>query len=201
MVHILSFPLFFFFISRTRAFSKWVIEANIGCCDGCRDRVEKYLKRVQGVEYVDLYPEESKVVVAGDVDPTIVLGAVKKVRKEARMLTKDAPAKNLSALGDEYDNSKKKIIPADAVIPMKEASSEKAIVIYKHPNPSDGKEKVASETKTYGLNLSAYGLFGAGVYYKCAKTYKKLALGFLNWQRLRIVKIGSEIEEAELPTH
>ncbi|XP_031487841.1 heavy metal-associated isoprenylated plant protein 6-like [Nymphaea colorata] len=151
---------------------KWVIEANIDCCDGCRERVEKYLKRVQGVESVDLYPEESKVVVTGDVDPTIVLAAVKKVKKEARMLTKDASAKNLSALVDAYDNRKKKIIPVDAVIPMKEAASKKAIVIYKPPKPSDGKDKVASETKTYGLNLYAYG-FGAGVYYKCNKTYKK----------------------------
>ncbi|KAF3775011.1 hypothetical protein EJ110_NYTH51585 [Nymphaea thermarum] len=159
---------------------KCEIEANIGCCGQCPKDVEKYLKDVDGVESVDLYPEMWKVVVTGNVDPGVLLREVQKVKKKARILTRDGPirANNLSAGGDEHDrdnkedNKKKKKQSAHAVIPLKEEEPEKAITVYKPPKPSDGRGEVAVESKNYGLKLWAAGIGGVGLFYRWGKIYR-----------------------------
>ncbi|KAF3786232.1 hypothetical protein EJ110_NYTH25842 [Nymphaea thermarum] len=146
------------------------IDANIGCCQKCREDVETYLTGVEGVESVDLYPEMRKVVVMGNVDPDVLLLEVQKVKKLARKLTRGAsiPAKNLSTIGDEHghdnkeDNKKKQ--SGHAVIPLKVEEPEKAITVYKPPNPSDGRDNVTAEQTNYGLNLWAAGLGGVGIF-------------------------------------
>ncbi|KAF3775013.1 hypothetical protein EJ110_NYTH51590 [Nymphaea thermarum] len=163
-------------ISSSYLAQKCEIAANIGCCGGCRDKIKRILTSIKGVETVDLYLEESKVVVTGKVDPGILLREVQKVKKKARLLTlMDASAKNLVAADDEYggdsDHSETKK-SANEVIPVKKEASDKAITVDKSTGPSKGGADITSERKTYGANLSAYG-FAAGIYYSNDKSYKK----------------------------
>ncbi|KAF3792084.1 hypothetical protein EJ110_NYTH12294 [Nymphaea thermarum] len=110
---------------------EWELQANIGCCQKCREDVAEYLTGVEGVESVDLYPDMRKVVVTGNVDPDVLLLEVQKVKKKARILTRGA-SNNLSTVGDEQgrnnkedDKKKKKKQSGHAEMPLKE-EQEKA---------------------------------------------------------------------------
>ncbi|KAF3773307.1 E3 ubiquitin-protein ligase [Nymphaea thermarum] len=139
----------------------------------------------QRVESVNLYPEESKVVVTGDINRGILLRAVQKVKKEARLLTvMDSSAKNMVGTDDEdsceseRDNSETKK-SEKAVIPMKKAF-DKGIAVDKTTEASSCRVDIASETKTFGAKLSAFG-FAASIYYSWAKRKRDSGSGFRFW--------------------
>ncbi|KAL3697771.1 hypothetical protein R1sor_011847 [Riccia sorocarpa] len=63
---------------------KGVIELRMPLsCEGCKDRVSKHLKEIDGVNSVDCDLMKQKVVVKGDVKPEKVLQMAKQISKRA----------------------------------------------------------------------------------------------------------------------
>ncbi|XP_031489132.1 heavy metal-associated isoprenylated plant protein 42-like [Nymphaea colorata] len=156
---------------------KCEIEANIGCCKSCQQKVRRNLERIRGVESVEMYPEINVVVVTGKVEPTTLLRAVQEVKDTARILSK--PANNSGVVNDEDGSmrdkhsrkTKKKVAPVAAPVDEEPIYKEAAINYYPEIPSAEEKDGIASEAMTYVLNLTAYG-FGGAISYRKDVIYK-----------------------------
>ncbi|KAJ7971814.1 Heavy metal-associated isoprenylated plant protein 36 [Quillaja saponaria] len=59
------------------------LNVSVNCCDGCKRKVKKALRNVEGVLKTEIDPLQPKVTVLGNVDPQILIKKIQKVGKQA----------------------------------------------------------------------------------------------------------------------
>ncbi|GLT38313.1 hypothetical protein SLA2020_125700 [Shorea laevis] len=75
----------------------WVLKVNIQCqCEGCEQKVEKLLRKIDGVYSTSIDSERGKVTVTGNVDPAILIKKLEKSGKHAQLWGAQKGFQNLS---------------------------------------------------------------------------------------------------------
>lgn len=59
------------------------LKVSVNCCDGCKKKVKKVLRSIEGVLKIEVDPLQPKVIVLGNVDPQILIKKLLKVGKQA----------------------------------------------------------------------------------------------------------------------
>ncbi|KAF4376009.1 hypothetical protein G4B88_029373 [Cannabis sativa] len=76
----------------------------IHCCDGCRRKIKKVLRSIEGVFGIEIDPMMPKVTVTGNVDPQILIKKLCKAGKQAQV-TKSEKVKDFDDDDDENKTS------------------------------------------------------------------------------------------------
>ncbi|EPS71492.1 hypothetical protein M569_03271, partial [Genlisea aurea] len=63
-------------------FQTWVLKVLIHC-QGCKKKVEKILRSIEGVYTTNIDSQQNKVTVTGDVDPQILIKKISRAGKHA----------------------------------------------------------------------------------------------------------------------
>ncbi|XP_004503195.1 uncharacterized protein [Cicer arietinum] len=82
-------------------------------CQGCRTKVRKILRKVEGVYEVKINAEEQKVIVTGIVNPSTLLQKLAKLGKHAEILNEDYNQEHTTyhdKVKDNNDNNQEYII-------------------------------------------------------------------------------------------
>ncbi|PON50520.1 Heavy metal-associated domain containing protein [Trema orientale] len=83
----------------------------VNCCDGCRRKIKKVLRSIDGVFRIEIDPLQPKVTVLGNVDPQVLIKKLCKAGKQAevvRQLGNENAPKTEERGNPERGNEKKK---------------------------------------------------------------------------------------------
>ncbi|XP_031382832.1 heavy metal-associated isoprenylated plant protein 42-like isoform X2 [Punica granatum] len=61
------------------------LKVTVNCCDGCKRKVKKLLRSVEGVLKIEIDPVNPKVTVLGNVDPQVLIKKLAKAGKQAEV--------------------------------------------------------------------------------------------------------------------
>ncbi|XP_052180207.1 uncharacterized protein LOC127793498 [Diospyros lotus] len=61
------------------------LKVSVNCCDGCKKRVKKALRSIEGVYKTEIDPLQPKVIVLGNVEPQTVIRKLVKAGKQAEI--------------------------------------------------------------------------------------------------------------------
>ncbi|TXG54989.1 hypothetical protein EZV62_020245 [Acer yangbiense] len=70
-------------MSKDAELKKIELKVTVNCCDGCKKKVKKALRGIEGVLKTEIDPLQPKVTVLGSVDPKILIKRLLKVGKQA----------------------------------------------------------------------------------------------------------------------
>ncbi|CAM0902789.1 unnamed protein product [Alopecurus aequalis] len=85
------------------------LKVNVSCCDGCRRKVMKAMS-LKGVLRTEIHPSLDRVTVVGNVDTTVLVKKLAKVRKIAEVVPQEEQQKKRDGDGgkDRAEKSKRK---------------------------------------------------------------------------------------------
>ncbi|XP_050264008.1 heavy metal-associated isoprenylated plant protein 42-like [Quercus robur] len=94
---------------RVQDFQACVLKVNINCCKACPGKLRKKLQKVYGVSSIYIDVKQGLVKVTGNIEPTKVVEAIKKIGRKAELLSyeKDPPVaqEKLNHLFTEIHNN------------------------------------------------------------------------------------------------
>ncbi|KAJ6797979.1 heavy metal-associated isoprenylated plant protein 35-like [Iris pallida] len=76
-------------------------------CEGCKKKVKKILRKIHGVQSVDIDAQQKKVTVTGDVDAETLIRCLAKSGKHADAWPEKAPANPISGSSTKEKNKEK----------------------------------------------------------------------------------------------
>ncbi|KAF5958597.1 hypothetical protein HYC85_005822 [Camellia sinensis] len=99
-------------------FQKVELRVSVNCCDGCKKKVKKVLRSIEGVYKTEIDPLQPKVIVVGNVEPQTLIRKLLKSGKQAEIWNYE-----------NYSAGKEKKEVQEAVI-TREEDKEKSKSVY-----------------------------------------------------------------------
>ncbi|XP_062109399.1 heavy metal-associated isoprenylated plant protein 3-like [Humulus lupulus] len=92
-------------VTITPTLKKVELKVFIHCCDGCRRKIKKVLRSIEGVFGIEIDPTQPKVTVTGNVDPQILIKKLSKAGKQAQVLIQSKNEKAKESDGENKSSS------------------------------------------------------------------------------------------------
>ncbi|KAG2384457.1 Heavy metal-associated isoprenylated plant protein [Vigna angularis] len=87
-------------------YKKIEVKVSSNCCEGCKRKVNKALKNLEGVLSIEIDPSEPKITVFGNVNPHILIEKLQKVGKRAELCSyEEVEAEEKVSKKDEKQNT------------------------------------------------------------------------------------------------
>ncbi|KAK7315670.1 hypothetical protein VNO77_34237 [Canavalia gladiata] len=142
-------------------FQKIELKVSSNCCEGCKRKVKKALRNIEGVLNIDINPLQPKITVLGNVNPHILIKKLLKIGKRAELWSyEEVKAEKKEAVSKEKEKQdyvceeEKELDECDIKIEKNRDEDNK--MSYSNTYNSQGMEKEDPIVAHQGVNFKVH---------------------------------------------